>query len=206
MSGSPLTAYLAHFSDRGRRNASQARAAPTGQGCDEAEGARRLQAAFADGERAGRDAERNLARQQIQEAEGRVSAQIEQARAQWAMELGGTLAEQFAAATFSARAEIEEAVAAILGPIVEQRQAARTIAAFAARTSAIVADKRATTITLRGPKDVIGKVAERLQAEDIRLDLVVADEPFVTAEIDETLVRARLHQVVQSLEERPDGG
>jgi hypothetical protein len=193
----PATALLVEFpSGAALPLESGGRAGPGAK----AEPERTAEAAFAEGREeglaAGRAEERARAeaefRTRLDEAHAAFDARLAQERAAWAAAEGASLAERLAEGLATLRSGVEDAVAAILAPFVEDALRTHAVAALREALAPILSAGASPSLRISGPGDLITALRDALGPAAGAAVLEPGEGPDVRVVADRTLLETQL--------------
>jgi hypothetical protein len=137
--------------------------------------------------RAKRDFDAALAAERAQHQES-----IVRERAKWADEEAARLASGMDEAFRSIDKALTDGVARILAPFLADALRDQALHELTATLAAVLADRRAATIRIAGPEDLISLLSERLSAVSASVEYVVSDQADVSVMLDDTLIETQL--------------
>jgi hypothetical protein len=159
---------------------------------EEEQAAARVAEAHAAGLEKGKAAALATAEAKLEEQRAQFQRQLALERAAWAAREGETLARQLEAGLRALEAQIADAVARLLAPLVEARLRHQAVAELRAELDALLTRDPRLSLSIAGPEDLLEVLRGLLSDQRCSVSYVASDACDISVAADQTLLQTRL--------------
>jgi hypothetical protein len=138
-------------------------------------------------------------RQGFEQEREAFARRLEAERAQWAREEGAKIAEDIHAQFEGCLTNLRAALARLLTPFLTHRALEQSIADFVAAVRAAASDQANPTVELRGSRDLLEVVADKLSEAPISIRTIETDGAEIAAHVDGSLIETCMQEWVRRL-------
>jgi hypothetical protein len=190
MSATPAAPYLTEFgSGGGRPVLAKVRHDPVSE---EAYWAARLAEAHASGVESGKAAAMAALEPKLEEQRAQLARQLASERKAWATQQGEKLGMQLEAGLRALEAEIADAAARVLAPLLEAQLCERAVADLLAELEVLLRKDPGLSLSITGPEDLLQVLRSRLADKACTVTYVASEACDVRISADQTLLETRL--------------
>jgi hypothetical protein len=189
MSATPAAPYLTEFGSGARRSA----LAIVGRRLSDAEdAAARIAEAHASGVESGKAAAMAASEAKLEEQRALFARQLGTEREAWAAQEGQKLGVQLTAGLLALEAQIADAVARVLAPILETRLCHQAIADLRADLEVLLTRDASLNVSIAGPEDLLQALRDQLSGTPCSVTYVANGACDVRITADQAILETRL--------------